>query len=123
MQANERSAWPGSGGERGGAGGVGRGPGLRAVVRRVGPGPVGGAGGAGWGVGPGWGAGPAAAGAGVAILIGGWWGAALRGSGDSARYAVQTGNDFAEDCWRDSPLAAWVRANGSGHMSGRPDGP
>jgi hypothetical protein len=44
-----------------------------------------------------------------------WWGAALRVSGDSARYAVQTGNDFAEDCWRNSPLAAWVRDNGEGH--------
>ena len=31
------------------------------------------------------------------------------------RYAVSTGNDFAEDCWRDSPLVAWVRANGRGH--------
>jgi hypothetical protein len=44
-----------------------------------------------------------------------WWGAALRVSVASARYAVRTGNDFAEDCWRDSPLAAWVRANGGGH--------
>ena len=64
---------------------------------------------------PAWREWPAAARAAVAILVVLWWGAALRVSGDSARYAVQTGNDFAEDCWRDSPLAAWVRANGSGH--------
>jgi hypothetical protein len=43
-----------------------------------------------------------------------WCAAALRVSLDSARYAVGTGNDFAEDCWRDSPVAAWVRANGAG---------
>ena len=51
----------------------------------------------------------------VAVLVAAWWGAALRVSVASARYATQTGNDFAEDCWRDSPLAAWVRANGGGH--------
>lgn len=51
----------------------------------------------------------------VAMLVVLWWSAALRVSGSSARYAVQTGNDFAEDCWRDSPLVAWVRANGGGH--------
>jgi Dolichyl-phosphate-mannose-protein mannosyltransferase len=51
----------------------------------------------------------------VAVLVTIWWGAALRASIRSAEYAVQTGNDFAEDCWRDSPLVAWVRANGSGH--------
>jgi hypothetical protein len=51
----------------------------------------------------------------VAVLVTLWWAAALRVSGYSARYAVQTGNDFAEDCWRDSPLVAWVRANGAGH--------
>ncbi|MDB4912120.1 MAG: hypothetical protein JWO39_2943 [Gemmatimonadetes bacterium] len=51
----------------------------------------------------------------VAALVTLWWGAALRVSANSVRYAVQTGNDFAEDCWRDSPLVAWVRANGGGH--------
>jgi hypothetical protein len=51
----------------------------------------------------------------VALLVAAWWGAALRVSGTSARYAVGTGNDFAEDCWRDSPIVAWVRANGGGH--------
>jgi 4-amino-4-deoxy-L-arabinose transferase-like glycosyltransferase len=51
----------------------------------------------------------------VAVLVALWWGAALRVSGASARYAVHTGNDFAEDCWHDSPLVAWVRANGGGH--------
>ncbi|HMI57980.1 MAG TPA: hypothetical protein VK511_08030 [Gemmatimonadaceae bacterium] len=51
----------------------------------------------------------------VVVLVALWWGAALRVSAASARYAVSTGNDFAEDCWRDSPLVAWVRANGRGH--------
>jgi hypothetical protein len=51
----------------------------------------------------------------VAVLVALWWGAALRVSARSARYATQTGNDFAEDCWRDSPLTAWVRANAAGH--------
>jgi dolichyl-phosphate-mannose-protein mannosyltransferase len=44
-----------------------------------------------------------------------WWGSALLVSRESARYAVQTGNDLADTCWRRSPLLAWVRANGSGH--------
>jgi len=51
----------------------------------------------------------------VTVLVVLWCGAALRASIISARYAVQTGNDFAEDCWRASPLVAWVRANGNGH--------
>ena len=65
-------------------------------------------------VAPAWRGWPIAAKAVVAVLVALWWGAALRVSERSARYAVQTGNDFAEDCWRDSPLAAWVRANGAG---------
>jgi hypothetical protein len=66
-------------------------------------------------VAPAWRAWPRAARALVAVLAAVWWGAALRVSVTSARYAMQIGNDFAEDCWRDSPLSAWVRANGGGH--------
>ena len=66
-------------------------------------------------VAPAWRGWPIAARVTVAILVALWWGAALRVSADSALYAVRTGNDFAEDCWRDSPLASWVRANGAGH--------
>ncbi len=66
-------------------------------------------------VAPAWQGWPRVARAMVAVLVALWWGAALRVSAGSARYAVQTGNDFAEDCWRDSPLVAWVRANGAGH--------
>jgi hypothetical protein len=66
-------------------------------------------------VAPAWGKWPLPARVLVAVLVAAWWGAALRVSVASARYATQTGNDFAEDCWRDSPLAAWVRANGGGH--------
>lgn len=64
---------------------------------------------------PAWQRWPVTARAAVALLVVLWWGAALRVSVRSARYAVQTGNDFAEDCWSHSPLAAWVRANGKGH--------
>jgi dolichyl-phosphate-mannose-protein mannosyltransferase len=66
-------------------------------------------------VAPAWRGWPAAAKLLVAALVIVWWGAALRVSVTSARYATETGNDFAEDCWRDSPLAAWVRANGGRH--------
>jgi hypothetical protein len=66
-------------------------------------------------VAPAWQRWPRAARALVAVLLLVWWGAALRVSVASARYATETGNDFAQDCWRDSPLAAWVRANGGGH--------
>jgi hypothetical protein len=62
-----------------------------------------------------WRAWPVPARAFVVLLVALWWGAALRVSAASVRYAVRTGNDFAEDCWRNSPLVAWVRANGSGH--------
>lgn len=66
-------------------------------------------------VAPAWRAWPVPARALVVVLVALWWGAALRVSVASARYAVRTGNDFAEDCWRDSPLVAWVRTNGRGH--------
>lgn len=66
-------------------------------------------------VAPAWRAWPSVAKLLVAVLLALWWGAALRVSVISARYAVTTGNDFAQDCWRDSPLVAWVRANGGGH--------
>ncbi|HEV7704480.1 MAG TPA: glycosyltransferase family 39 protein [Gemmatimonadaceae bacterium] len=66
-------------------------------------------------VAPAWHAWPIAVRTVVVVLVACWWGAALRVSAASVRYAVTTGNDFAEDCWRDSPLVAWVRANGGGH--------
>jgi hypothetical protein len=66
-------------------------------------------------VAPAWRGWPHAAKVLVTALVIIWWGAALRVSVTSARYARQTGNDFAEDCWRDSPLSAWVRANGGRH--------
>lgn len=50
----------------------------------------------------------------LAIALAAWCSAALRVSADSARYAIGIGNDFAQDCWRDSPVAAWVRAHGAG---------
>jgi hypothetical protein len=65
-------------------------------------------------VAPTWTRWPVVAKGGVVLLVALWWGAALRVSAESARYAVETGNDFAEDCWRNSPLTAWVRANSSG---------
>ncbi|HEY2898086.1 MAG TPA: glycosyltransferase family 39 protein [Gemmatimonadaceae bacterium] len=66
-------------------------------------------------VAPAWHGWPRTARALVAVVATVWWGAALRVSITSARYAMQTGNDFAEDCWHDSPLSAWVRENGAGH--------
>ena len=51
----------------------------------------------------------------VALGLAGWGAAACVASVRSVRYAVGTGNDFAEDCWRDSPVVAWVRAHGAGH--------
>ena len=44
-----------------------------------------------------------------------WWGSALRVTRESVRYALQTGNDLSDVCWRRSPLLAWVREHGSGH--------
>jgi hypothetical protein len=52
----------------------------------------------------------------LAVVLGMlWFGSALRVSRASVRYALQTGNDLADVCWRHSPLLAWVRANGGGH--------
>jgi hypothetical protein len=51
----------------------------------------------------------------LGVALAAWCAAALRVSVGSARYATGTGNDFAEDCWRDSPVTAWVRAHGAGH--------
>jgi len=65
-------------------------------------------------VAPAWRRWPIAARVAVALLVALWWGAAFRVSAGSALYAVRTGNDFAEDCWRDSPVESWVRANGTG---------
>ncbi len=63
---------------------------------------------------PAWTRWPAVAKGGVGLLVLLWWGAAIRVSAASVEYARQTGNDFAEDCWRNSPLTAWVRANSAG---------
>lgn len=65
-------------------------------------------------VAPAWRSWPRAGRVALAIALVAWCAAALRVSVDSARYAVGTGNDFAEDCWRDSPVTAWVRAHGAG---------
>ncbi|MGH7622500.1 MAG: ArnT family glycosyltransferase, partial [Gemmatimonadaceae bacterium] len=63
---------------------------------------------------PAWQSWPRAGRVSLGIALAAWCAAALRVSVGSARYAVGTGNDFAEDCWRDSPLAAWVRVHGAG---------
>lgn len=65
-------------------------------------------------VAPAWRSWPRAGRVALAIALVAWCAVALRVSVDSARYAVGTGNDFAEDCWRDSPVTAWVRAHGTG---------
>jgi 4-amino-4-deoxy-L-arabinose transferase-like glycosyltransferase len=63
---------------------------------------------------PAWRGWPRAGRVALVIALVAWCAAALRVSVGSARYAVGTGNDFAEDCWRDSPVAAWVRTQGAG---------
>jgi hypothetical protein len=65
-------------------------------------------------VAPEWRRWPRAGRATVAIGLAAWCAAAGWASVTSARYAVGIGNDFAEDCWRDSPVVAWVRAHGAG---------
>jgi hypothetical protein len=52
----------------------------------------------------------------VIALIGvAWLGAAATVTVNDAVYAVTEGSDFAGSDWRESPLTAWVRANGAGH--------
>lgn len=66
-------------------------------------------------VAPEWPRWPRAGRAALALSLAAWCTAGCIVSVRSARYAVGTGNDFAEDCWRDSPVVAWVREHGAGH--------
>jgi hypothetical protein len=52
----------------------------------------------------------------AAIVLIAWWGASLSTTVDDARYALDTGSDYADASWRGSPLIAWVRA----HADSRP---
>lgn len=53
------------------------------------------------------------------ILVGAvalaWVGASTMVTVGDAVYATTEGSDLAERSWRDSPMLAWVRANGAGH--------
>jgi len=49
----------------------------------------------------------------AAIIV--WSGASLLDTRDAVRYALATGSDYADQCWRGSPVAAWVREHGGGH--------
>jgi len=33
----------------------------------------------------------------------------------AVRYVLETGSDYADQCWRGSPVTAWVREHGAGH--------
>jgi hypothetical protein len=52
----------------------------------------------------------------AAIVLLAWWGASLSTTVDDARYALDTGSDYADASWRASPLIAWVRAHADGRL-------
>jgi hypothetical protein len=51
----------------------------------------------------------------AAVVLLAWWGASLSSTVDDARYALDTGSDYADASWRGSPLIAWVRAHADSH--------
>ena len=44
-----------------------------------------------------------------------WCAGSLAVTRGTVRYALETGNDYADICWTGSPVTAWVRAHGDGH--------
>lgn len=50
----------------------------------------------------------------TALLVAGWVGAAAADTLDAAQYALETGNDYADERWAGSSLIAWVRSRGTG---------
>jgi hypothetical protein len=46
-----------------------------------------------------------------AILLAGWIGASFRATEDDVSWALENGQDFAQEQWTQSPLLAWARAN------------
>jgi len=44
-----------------------------------------------------------------------WSIASMLDTRDAARYVLATGSDYADQCWRGSPVVAWVREHGGGH--------
>lgn len=51
----------------------------------------------------------------IGIVAVAWIAAAVVVTFNDAQWAATEGSDFASSDWRDSPLVAWVRANGRGH--------
>ena len=50
----------------------------------------------------------------AAVLFVGWAGASAWATAEEGAYAVETGNDYADQSWFGSPLIAWVRDHGAG---------
>lgn len=50
----------------------------------------------------------------AAALVAAWCAGALSVEMDDARYALETGNDYADVAWSGSRLIAWVREHGAG---------
>ena len=48
------------------------------------------------------------------VLFAGWTGASAWATAQEGSYAVETGNDYADQSWFGSPLIAWVRDHGTG---------
>lgn len=44
-----------------------------------------------------------------------WLVLSLSVTGDSVRYALDNGNDYADKCWVASPVVGWVHDHGAGH--------
>ena len=51
----------------------------------------------------------------VGTALAAWGLASLWVTVESVQYALETGNDYADRCWADSPVTQWVRAHGAGH--------
>ena len=50
----------------------------------------------------------------AAVLLLGWTAASAWATAQEGSYAVETGNDYADQMWFGSPLIAWVRDHGAG---------
>ena len=51
----------------------------------------------------------------AAVLGAAWCAGSFAVERADARYALRTGDDYADICWAGSPVTAWVREHGDGH--------
>ena len=67
-------------------------------------------------VGDAWWRGASIAGGAIAVIaLLAWNVGAFLDTRDAVRYVLNTGSDYADQCWRGSPVTAWVREHGAGH--------